>query len=101
MVQIAPKAGLKKGDYEEIRMNTNDMVAAMVAKTIDAMVTVEPYNAIAEADGIANSLQGGDSTSARPARGRALARARSSSWSRTARGRTAPRRTRRQTGRRA
>jgi NitT/TauT family transport system substrate-binding protein len=58
--QIAPKAGLKKGDYEEIRMNTNDMVAAMVAKTIDGMVTVEPYNAIAEADGIANSLQGGD-----------------------------------------
>jgi NitT/TauT family transport system substrate-binding protein len=58
--QIAPKAGLKKGDYEEVRMNTNDMVAAMVAKTIDAMVTVEPYNAIAEADGIANSLQGGD-----------------------------------------
>jgi len=58
--QIAPKAGLKKGDYEEIRMNTNDMVAALVAKTVDAMVTVEPYNAIAEADGIANSLQGGD-----------------------------------------
>ncbi len=58
--QIAPKAGLKNGDYEVIRMNTNDMVAAMVAKTVDAMVTVEPYNAIAEADGIANSLQGGD-----------------------------------------
>jgi len=58
--QIAPKAGLKKGDYEEVRMNTNDMAAALAAKTIDAMVTVEPYNAIAEADGIANSLQGGD-----------------------------------------
>jgi ABC-type nitrate/sulfonate/bicarbonate transport system substrate-binding protein len=58
--QIAPKAGLKNGDYEVVRMNTNDMVAAMVAKTVDAMVTVEPYNAIAEADGIANSLQGGD-----------------------------------------
>ncbi|MFN3656023.1 MAG: ABC transporter substrate-binding protein [Pseudolabrys sp.] len=58
--QIAPKAGLKKGDYEEVRMNTNDMAAALAAKTIDAMVTVEPYNAIAEADGIANPLQGGD-----------------------------------------
>ena len=51
--QIATKAGLKKGDYEEIRMNVNDMVSAMAAKTVDAMVNVEPYNAIAEADGLA------------------------------------------------
>jgi ABC-type nitrate/sulfonate/bicarbonate transport system substrate-binding protein len=51
--QIAPKAGLKKGDYQEIRMNVDDMVAAMAAKTVDAMVNVEPYNAIAEADGLA------------------------------------------------
>jgi ABC-type nitrate/sulfonate/bicarbonate transport system substrate-binding protein len=54
--QIAPAAGLKKGDYQEVRMNVNDMVAAMSAKTVDAMVCVEPYNAIAEADGIANTL---------------------------------------------
>ncbi len=54
--QIAAGAGLHKGDYEEIRMNVNDMVAAMVAKTVDAMVCVEPYNAIAEADGVANTL---------------------------------------------
>ena len=52
--QIATKAGLKKGDYQEIRMNVNDMVAAMAAKTVDAMVNVEPYNAIAEADGLAD-----------------------------------------------
>ena len=32
------------------------MVAAMAAKTVDAMVNVEPYNAIAEADGLANSI---------------------------------------------
>ena len=51
--QIATKAGLKKGDYEEVRMNVNDMVAALAAKTVDAMVNVEPYNAIAEADGLA------------------------------------------------
>ncbi len=38
-------------------MNINDMVAAMAAKTVDAMVDVEPYNAIAEADGIANVAQ--------------------------------------------
>ena len=53
---IVPNAGLKKNDYQEIRMNVNDMVAAMAAKTVDAMVNVEPYNAIAEADGIANTL---------------------------------------------
>jgi NitT/TauT family transport system substrate-binding protein len=55
--EIATKAGLKKGDYQEVRMNVNDMVAAMAAKTVDAMVNVEPYNAIAEADGIGNSLE--------------------------------------------
>src|SRR5688500_2516259 len=52
MDPIAPGAGLKKGDCQEVRMNVNDMVAAMAAKTVDAMVNVEPYNAIAEADGI-------------------------------------------------
>jgi len=54
--QIAPGAGLKKGDYQEIRMDVNNMVAAMAAKTVDAMVNIEPYNAIAEADGLANTL---------------------------------------------
>ncbi len=51
--QIAPSAGLKKGDYQEVRMDVNNMVAAMAAKTVDVMVNVEPYNAIAEADGLA------------------------------------------------
>jgi ABC-type nitrate/sulfonate/bicarbonate transport system substrate-binding protein len=54
--QIAPSAGLKKGDYQEVRMDVNNMVAAMAAKTVDAMVNVEPYNAIAEADGIATTI---------------------------------------------
>ena len=54
--QIAAGAGLKKGDYQEVRMNVDDMVAAMAAKTVDAMCNVEPYNAIAEADGLANTL---------------------------------------------
>jgi ABC-type nitrate/sulfonate/bicarbonate transport system substrate-binding protein len=53
---IAPAAGLKKGDYQEVRMDVNNMVAALAAKTVDAMVNVEPYNAIAEADGMATSL---------------------------------------------
>jgi ABC-type nitrate/sulfonate/bicarbonate transport system substrate-binding protein len=53
---IGPKYGLRKGDFQEIRMNVNDMVSAMAAKTIDAMVNVEPYNQIAVADGIGISI---------------------------------------------
>jgi NitT/TauT family transport system substrate-binding protein len=56
MDTIAPSAGLKKGDFQEIRMDVNNMVAAMAAKTVDAMINVEPYNSIAESDGIAVSL---------------------------------------------
>jgi NitT/TauT family transport system substrate-binding protein len=54
--QIAPAAGLKKGDYQEVRMDVNNMVAALASKTVDAMINVEPYNAIAEADGIATKV---------------------------------------------
>ena len=53
---IAPMHGLKKGDYQEVRMDVNNMVAALAAKTVDAMVNVEPYNVIAEADGIGVDL---------------------------------------------
>ncbi len=53
---IAQNAGLKKGDFQEVRMNVNNMVAAMAAKTVDAMVNVEPYNAIAVAEGIGTSI---------------------------------------------
>jgi sulfonate transport system substrate-binding protein len=54
--QIGPAHGLKKGDYQEVRMNVTDMVSAMAAKTVDAMVNVEPYNAMAEADGLGTIL---------------------------------------------
>jgi NitT/TauT family transport system substrate-binding protein len=53
---IAANAGLKKGDFQEVRMDVNNMVAALAAKTVDAMVTVEPYNAIAIADGIGTKI---------------------------------------------
>jgi NitT/TauT family transport system substrate-binding protein len=53
---IGPKFGLRKSDFQEVRMNVNDMIAAMAAKTVDAMVNVEPYNAIAVADGIGDSI---------------------------------------------
>ena len=50
--QVLPENGLKKGEFQEVRMNVNDMIAAMASKTVDAMVNIEPYNAITEADGI-------------------------------------------------
>jgi len=53
---IAPGAGLKKGDFQEVRMDVNNMVAAIAAKTVDAMVNVEPYNEIAVAEGIGTSI---------------------------------------------
>ncbi len=53
---IAPQHGLNKGDYQEVRMDVNNMVAALAAKTVDAMVNVEPYNVIAVADGIGTDV---------------------------------------------
>jgi len=53
---IAPAAGLRKGDFQEVRMDVNNMVAAMAAKTVDAMVNVEPYCEIAVAEGIGTSI---------------------------------------------
>jgi NitT/TauT family transport system substrate-binding protein len=53
---IAPGAGLKKGDFQEVRMDVNNMVSAMAAKTVDAMVNVEPYNTIAVAEGLGISI---------------------------------------------
>ncbi len=50
--QVLPDHGLKKGDYQEVRMDVNNMIAAMAAKTVDAMINIEPYNAIVEADGL-------------------------------------------------
>jgi NitT/TauT family transport system substrate-binding protein len=53
---IMPQHGLNKADYAEVRMDVNNMVAALAAKTVDAMVNVEPYNVIAVADGIGIDL---------------------------------------------
>jgi NitT/TauT family transport system substrate-binding protein len=53
---VMPQHGFNKGDYVEVRMDVNNMVAALAAKTVDAMVNVEPYNVIAVADGIGNDL---------------------------------------------
>jgi ABC-type nitrate/sulfonate/bicarbonate transport system substrate-binding protein len=53
---VMPHFGLHKGDYQEVRMDVTNMVAALAAKTVDAMVNVEPYNVIAVADGIGRDL---------------------------------------------
>src|ERR671923_2549883 len=53
---IAPRAGLKKEDYHEVKMDVNEMVSAAAAKSIDAFVTVDPYCTIAEAEGIATTV---------------------------------------------
>ncbi|HZR61519.1 MAG TPA: ABC transporter substrate-binding protein [Xanthobacteraceae bacterium] len=53
---VLPHYGLHKGDYQEIRMDITNMVAALSAKTVDAMVNVEPYNVIAVNDGIGSDL---------------------------------------------
>jgi NitT/TauT family transport system substrate-binding protein len=53
---VGPKHGLHKGDYQEVRMDVNNMVAALAAGTVDAMVNTEPYNVIAVADGIGVDL---------------------------------------------
>ena len=63
---IAPRAGLHRGDYQEIRMDVNNMVSAMAAKTVDAMINVEPYNTLAEQDGIATTIMDYSSIDALP-----------------------------------
>jgi NitT/TauT family transport system substrate-binding protein len=57
---------LKKGDYQEVRMNVNDMIAAMSGKTVDAMVNTEPYNTIAEAEGVATTIMDYSSVDSMP-----------------------------------
>jgi NitT/TauT family transport system substrate-binding protein len=63
---IMPQHGLNKGDYTEVRMDVNNMVAALAAKTVDAMVNVEPYNVIAVADGIGSDLMDFSAVDAMP-----------------------------------
>jgi ABC-type nitrate/sulfonate/bicarbonate transport system substrate-binding protein len=66
MDQLAPRNGLKKGEFQEVRMDVNNMIAAMAAKTVDAMVNTEPYNTIAEAEGIATTIMDYSSVDSMP-----------------------------------
>ena len=53
---IAPKAGLKKGDFQVFNIKFQDHVAALAAKSIDAFAGVDPYPAIAEYDALGTIL---------------------------------------------
>jgi ABC-type nitrate/sulfonate/bicarbonate transport system substrate-binding protein len=54
--QVCPTNGLKKGEFQEVRMDVNNMIAAMAAKTVDAMINIEPYVSIAEAEGLGTPI---------------------------------------------
>ena len=53
---IAPKAGLKKDDFQVFNIKFQDHVAALAARSIDAFAGVDPYPAIAEHDGLGTIL---------------------------------------------
>ncbi len=55
--QIATKAGPAQGRLPGNQDGRKQHAGRHVAKTVDAMVNVEPYNAIAEADGVGNTLE--------------------------------------------
>ena len=54
--QILSSAGLHEGDYQLVNIPVNNMVSALAQKQVDAMVNVEPYNAIAVAQGIGRRI---------------------------------------------
>jgi len=50
--KIAPKFGLKKGDYTVANIKFENHVAAMSAGSVDAFAGVDPFTAIAEDEGL-------------------------------------------------
>src|SRR6185436_6624220 len=53
---VAPRHGLKPGDYQLVNMRPPDQVAAMAAGSVDAMTSFEPYLSVAEKEGIGTML---------------------------------------------
>ena len=53
---VAPRHGLKPGDYQLVNMRPPDQVAAMVAGSVDAMTSFEPYLSVAEKEGVGTML---------------------------------------------
>jgi len=49
--RIAPKFGLKPGDYQIVNIKFEDHNAALASKSVDAYAGVEPYPSVAEVEG--------------------------------------------------
>ena len=56
VAQILPSVGLQQGDYELVNIPVNNMVSALTQGQVDAMVNVEPYNAVAVSQGIGRRI---------------------------------------------
>lgn len=56
VTKILPRFGLAQGDYQAVNVDVSNMVQALAQGSIDAFVDVEPYNAIAVAQGIGKRL---------------------------------------------
>src|SRR5258708_13062045 len=46
--QVGPPNGLKKGEFQEVRMDVNNMIAAMAANTVDPTIHVKPSTPTAD-----------------------------------------------------
>jgi ABC-type nitrate/sulfonate/bicarbonate transport system substrate-binding protein len=56
VTKILPSFGLAQGDYQAVNVDVSNMVQALAQGSIDGFIGVEPYNAIAVAQGIGKRL---------------------------------------------
>lgn len=56
VTKILPSFGLAEGDYQAVNVDVSNMIQALAQGSIDGFVGVEPYNAIAVAQGIGRRL---------------------------------------------
>lgn len=54
--KVLPGFGLAEGDYQVVNVDVSNMVQALAQGSIDGFIGVEPYNAIAVAQGIGKRL---------------------------------------------
>ncbi len=56
VAKVLPGFGLAEGDYQVVNVDVSNMVPALAQGSIDGFIGVEPYNAIAAAQGIGKRL---------------------------------------------
>jgi NitT/TauT family transport system substrate-binding protein len=56
VTKVLPAFGLAEGDYQAVNVDVSNMVQALAQGSIDGFIGVEPYNAIAVAQGIGRRL---------------------------------------------